>query len=178
MEFHILRRDEFLESKKLQNLLRPGEDDKTLHLERYEATETQIQKEINKLTENCIEKIIVKKVTFSDKKCELLAKLIRENEHLIDIIIEKCKFRQNHMEAIADALGKNESVQNITFSNVKIIINTAKHLASALSQNMSLKSLTLIETGLGDGSLTELAKGIKESICLETIDLRNNNFEQ
>ena len=43
---------------------------------------------------------------------------------------------------------------------------------------MSLKSLTLIETGLGDGSLTELAVGIKESICLETIDLRNNNFEQ
>ena len=56
--------------------------------------------------------------------------------------------------------------------------NTAKHLSSALSQNMSLKCLTLIETGLGDLSLTELAHGIKESICLETIDLRNNNFEQ
>ena len=110
MEFHILRRDEFLEGKKLQNLLRPGEDDKTLHLERYEATEAKIEREIDKLCENCIEKIIVKKVTFSDKKCDLLAKLIRENEHLIDIIIEKCKFRQNHMEAIADAIGKNESV--------------------------------------------------------------------
>ena len=93
MEFYILRRDEQLASKKLQNLLRPGEDDKTLHLERYEATEHKLEREIDKLTENCIEKIIVKKVTFSDKKCDLLAQLIRDNEHLIDIIIQKCKFR-------------------------------------------------------------------------------------
>ena len=113
--------------------MRPGEDDKTLHLERYEATETKLEREIDKLSENCIEKIIVKKVTFSDKKCDLLAKLIRENEHLIDIVIEKCKFRQNHVELIADAIGKNESVQNITFSNLKIMITTAKHLSSALS---------------------------------------------
>ena len=97
------------------------------------------------------------KVTFSDRKCDLLAKGIKENVHLTELVINKCKLRTNHMEMIAAAIGTNESVQSITFSNVKIIENAATHLSTALSQNMSLKSLKLIETGIGDKTMVQLA---------------------
>ena len=134
-------------------LLSPTEEDHILRLERYEVTEKKLEKEIERFSNHCIEKIELYKVTFSDKKCELIAKGIKENEHLMELEIEKCKFRKNHMELIADAIGTNESIQSIVFSNVKILESTALHLSTALSQNMSLKSLTLIETGLGDRAM-------------------------
>ena len=166
MEFRILRRDIESNVNRQQYLLSPMEEEHVLRLARYEVTEAKLEQEMNRCSRwkqgisrsyRKVEKIDVFKVTFSDRKCELLANGIKEIEHLSEIVIDKCKFRTNHMEMIADAIGTNEAIQSITFSNVKILESTAIHLSTALSQNMSLKSLTLIETGMGDKAMTQLS---------------------
>ena len=81
-------------------LLSPTEEDHVLRLERYEVTEAKLEKEIDRFSEHCIEKIEVYKVTFSDRKCELLAKGIKENEHLMELEIDKCKFRKRALSSV------------------------------------------------------------------------------
>ena len=80
MEFDILRRDTEARVKKHTNLLSPTEEEHVLRLERYEVTEAKLEREINRFSAHCIETIELYKVTFSDRKCDLLARGIKENE--------------------------------------------------------------------------------------------------
>ena len=111
MEFKILKRDIESDENRKQKLHSPMKENPVLKLARYEVTESKLEKEMEEMSEKGIKKIDLYKVTFSDKKCGILAKGIKQNEHLLEIAVNKCKFRRDHMEIIADAIGSNEAIQ-------------------------------------------------------------------